>query len=94
MAATLGKAMQALENAFPDGFDCPVRFEITDLGSLMLDSEGVRQGHEDAVCVMRADSEVFADILSGRADAMKLFFSGRLRIEGEIGAAMRLGRSL
>ncbi len=94
MTATIGEALEALRSAFPDGFDSCVQFEITDLGCLVLDSGGARQGTDDASCTLRADADTFIAVLSGQADPAQLFFSGRLQIEGDLGVAMRLGQQL
>ena len=94
MTATLRDALQALNAAFPDGFDSCVNFEITGLGCLSLDSTGARIGEGSAETVLRADAETFAAIISGSEDPAPLFFSGRLKIEGDLGTAMRLGRQL
>ncbi len=94
MTATIIDALRALQNAFPDGFDGRVNFEISGLGCLSLSSSGARIGKGKADTVLRADPETFAAILAGDEDPAPLFFSGRLEIEGDLGVAMWLGRQL
>ncbi len=92
--ATIFDACRALEGAFPDGFDERVRFEIDGLGSLILDSKGARVGSGEAECVLTADAETFANLLSRESDPSHLYFSGRLQVQGNLGTAIRLGQQV
>ena len=94
MNDSLSSAIDALEKLFPDGFDSIVVFEIVDVGTILLDSSGVREGSSASDCVMKADIETFAGMLSGELDPAKMYFSGKLRVYGDMGIAMRLGRHL
>ena len=50
----------------------------------------VEEGDGEAQCTIKMQGSDFVDLLEGRASAQQLFFSGRLRIEGDMGLAMRL----
>ena len=60
----------------------------------MLDADGARAGDEEADVTLTADADVFQDILSGDLDPTGAFMSGRLKIDGDMGAAMRLAPAL
>lgn len=74
-----------------EGFDGTAKFVIEDEGAIMLDSDGARAGDEEADVTMTADTDTFRSILDGDLNPTAAFMSGRLAIDGDMGAAMRLG---
>lgn len=77
-----------------DGFDGTAKFVIEDEGAIMLDESGARAADEDAEVTMTADTDTFRQILDGDLNPTAAFMSGRLKIDGDMGAAMRLGSVL
>ena len=75
-------------------FDGSVKFVIKDEGAIMLDSDGVRAADEDAACTLTASAETFEGILSGSVNATAAFMMGKLKLDGDMGQAMRLGGAL
>lgn len=75
-------------------FDGSVKFVIEGEGSIMVDSDGVRAGDEDAECTMSADADTFQGILSGDVNPTTAFMSGKLTVDGDMGQAMKLGGEL
>ena len=73
-----------------DGFDGSAKFVIEGEGAVMLDQSGARAGDEEAEVTMTADTETFRDILEGNLNPTSAFMSGRLKIDGDMGAAKRL----
>ena len=59
-----------------------------------MDANGVRASDEDAEVNLIATADVFQDIMAGNLDPTSAFMSGRLRIEGDMGTAMRLSSVL
>jgi len=95
MSDILSGAVDALNAKLGGGgFDGSVRFEITDVGSVRIDADGASIDDADADCVLIAGRETFEDILAGQLDPTAAFMSGRLRVEGDMGLAMRLGSLL
>lgn len=95
MTDVIGAAVAALNGKLGDGgFDGTAKFVIEDEGTIMLDESGARAGDEEADVTMTADTETFRAILDGNMNATAAFMTGRLRIEGDMGAAMRLGSVL
>ena len=60
----------------------------------MLDETGARAGDEEADVTLTADTDTFRAMLDGDLNPTAAFMTGRLRIEGDMGAAMRLGSAL
>lgn len=95
MSDTINNAVEALNAKLDgEGFDGNAKFVIEDEGAIMLDSDGARAGDEDADVTMTADADTFRDILEGNLNPTSAFMSGRLKIDGDMGAAMRLAPAL
>lgn len=75
-------------------FDGSVKFVIEDEGAIMVDEAGVRAEDGDAECTMTADAETFRGILSGDVNPTGAFMSGKLKVDGDMGQAMKLGAQL
>lgn len=75
-------------------FDGVVKFVIEDEGAIMIDEDGVRAGDGEADCTMTADVDTFQGILAGDVDPTGAFMSGKLTVDGDMGAAMKLGAAL
>jgi putative sterol carrier protein len=94
MSDIIAKAVEQLSQKLGGGFDGIAKFVIEDEGAIMLDANGVRAGDEEADVTLTASAEVFADILSGDLGATGAYMSGKLKIDGSLPAAMRLGAAL
>ena len=95
MSEVIEQAVAAL-NAKLDGtgFVGTAKFVIEDEGSILLDGDGARASDDDADVTMTADADTFKSILEGDLNPTAAFMSGRLKIDGDMGAAMRLGSVL
>lgn len=78
-----------------------VRFELTDSGdALLLDATGgqaeLREAAADdeADTVLRLGSDDLAKLVAGRLSPMLAFATGKLRVEGSKGVAMKLASLL
>ncbi len=95
MSDTLTQAAQALnEKLDAGGFDGSAKFQIEDLGAIVLDSDGARVSDDEADVTMSADAETFEAILSGELNPTAAFMSGKLTIDGDMGTAMKLASAL
>jgi putative sterol carrier protein len=94
MSDVIENAVAALSAKLGDGFDGIAKFVIEGEGAIMLDSNGARAGDEEADVTLTADADVFAAILSGEMGATGAYMSGKLRIDGSLPTAMRLGSAL
>ncbi|MCH2095973.1 MAG: SCP2 sterol-binding domain-containing protein [Rhodobacteraceae bacterium] len=77
-----------------EGFDGSAKFEIEGEGAIVIDSDGVRASDDDTDVTLSADADTFQDILSGDLNATAAFMSGRLKVDGNMGLAMKLGTVL
>ena len=50
----------------------------------------MRSGDDQTDVTLIADADTFQEILSGELDPTSAFMGGRLRVEGDMGTAMRL----
>lgn len=95
MSDVIDQAVSALnEKLDGSGFDGTAKFVIEDEGAIMLDSDGARAGDDEADVTMTADTETFRAILDGSMNPTAAFMGGSLKIDGDMGAAMRLGSVL
>lgn len=94
MSEVIEKAVEALQERLSDGFDGTVKFVIEDEGAVMVDENGVRAGDEEADCVLTASSETFQGIMSGDVNPTAAFMTGKLKLDGDMGLAMKLGSAL
>lgn len=94
MSEIITHAVKALHEKLGDGFDGTAKFQIEGEGSIMLDENGVREGDEEAEVTMIASTDTFRGILDGSVNPTMAFMSGDLKIEGSMGAAMKLGSAL
>lgn len=56
----------------------------------LKDNPGVTAGDGAAECIIRMTSQDFVDLTEGKANGQQLFFSGRLKVEGDMSLALRL----
>ncbi len=95
MSDALSTALNALSGKLEGtDFDGSAKFTLEGLGSLVLDGEGARMSDDEADVTMIADPDVFQEILSGELNPTAAFMSGRLKIEGDMGVAMKLAQVL
>lgn len=76
------------------GIDGSVRFVIEDEGSVRIDENGASADDADADCTMTANAETFQGILDGDVDPTGAFMGGKLKVDGDMGLAMKLGSIL
>jgi putative sterol carrier protein len=95
MTDVIAAAVSALNAKLAgSGFDGTAKFVIEDEGAIILDETGARAGDDEADVTMTADTDTFRAILDGNLNPTAAFMTGRLRIAGDMGAAMRLGSAL
>jgi putative sterol carrier protein len=74
--------------------DASYRFDIEGAGTWRLESDGERvvvtESDAPADCVVKADEATFLGIVGGRQGAMGAYMTGKIRVEGDLGLAMRL----
>lgn len=94
MSDILTHAITALSARLSGGFDGTAKFEITGEGTIMVDDAGVRAGDDAAEVTLIADAQTFRGIIEGDVNPTMAFMSGKLKVEGDMGMAMKLGAAL
>ena len=94
MTEILTHAIEALSARLSGGFDGTAKFDITGEGTIMVDEQGVRAGDEDADVTLTASVETFQGIIDGDVNPTMAFMSGKLKVDGDMGVAMKLGAAL
>jgi putative sterol carrier protein len=56
----------------------------------LKDNPGVTEGDGAAQCTIKMAAKDYVDMVEGRANGQQLFFTGKLKIEGDMGLAMKL----
>ncbi len=94
MSNLIDKAVEALNQRL-DGaaFDGVAKFVLQGEGAIVIDAGGARAGAQDdaAGVTLTASPQVFEQILAGETNPTGAFMSGKLSVEGDMSAAMRLG---
>jgi len=95
MSDILNAALAALKTRIgDDDFDGSVRIDIAGEGSLRVDESGASIDDAEADCTLEADAETFQGMLEGDVDPTTAFMSGKLKVDGDMGLAMKLGSLL
>ena len=89
-----GAVSRLNEKMAGQGFDGTAKFVIEDEGAVMIDADGARAGDEDAEVILAASAEVFEAILDGEENPTAAYMTGRLKLDGDMAAAMRLASIL
>jgi putative sterol carrier protein len=80
------RGARALESSY--------RFDIDGAGSWRVESEGdrlvVTESDAPADCVIRADEKTFLRIVGGEQSPMGAYMTGKVKVEGDLGLALRL----
>lgn len=99
MSEILDKAAAALTEKLA-GVDLgmAVKFVIEGVGAITVDGEQtpptVRQEDGDAAVTITAEQDTFKGLMDGSLNATAAYMSGRLKIDGDMGAAMKLASAL
>ncbi|MEM7732642.1 MAG: SCP2 sterol-binding domain-containing protein [Pseudomonadota bacterium] len=94
MSDMISSAVAALSEKLGSGFDGSAKFEIEGEGAIVVDSNGVRAGDDDTDVTLTADADTFQSIIDGDMDPTSAFMQGKLKVDGDMGAAMKLGSAL
>lgn len=97
MSEVVASAVLALKRKLDgSGFDGVALFVIEGEGAVLIDGTDVSAAEPgtEADVTLTADAGTFEEMLGGETDPTAAFMSGRLKIDGDMGAAMRLGQTL
>jgi putative sterol carrier protein len=92
MSDTMTKAVDAMNHKISGGFDGIAKFVIEDEGQIVVDSEGARQGDDEADVTLFASLDTFRAMMEGDLNPTAAFMTGKLKIDGDMGKAMQLAQ--
>lgn len=91
MTEIIEDALKALrEKMSKNSFDGTAKFEIAGEGSIVLNENKVYASDEETDVTFKASVEIFQEIFNGELDPTSAFMTGKLKIDGDMGTAMRL----
>lgn len=99
MSDVIEKAIAKLAEKFGDGgLDSRVKFSIEDEGDIVVDGSqtppAISQDSGDADVTITAALDVFEEMMAGDLDPTSAFMTGKLKIDGDMGVAMKLAQTL
>ncbi|MEM8692684.1 MAG: SCP2 sterol-binding domain-containing protein [Pseudomonadota bacterium] len=95
MSETINQAVAMLNEKLSSAdFDGTAKFQIEGEGSIVMDSSGARASDDETDVTLVADAETFKSILDGETNPTSAFMTGKLKVEGDMGMAMKLGTVL
>jgi putative sterol carrier protein len=95
MSEVVARAVEALkEKLGGETFPASARFVIAGEGAVRIDQNGVSADDGEADVTLTADLDTFQGIMSGDVNPTAAFMMGKLKVDGNMGLAMKLGALL
>ncbi len=95
MSDILDQAVAALNEKLAGAdFDGSAKFELEGTGAIVIDGAGARVSDEETDVTLSADADTFQGILSGDTNPTSAFMTGKLKVDGDMGMAMKLASVL
>ena len=66
-----------------------IKFQINNIGSIVIDGGEIRESDEETDCTLSGEIETFQEIFNGEISSTAAFMSGRLKVDGSMGIAMK-----
>ncbi len=95
MSELLDQAVSALNEKLGGAdFSGTAKFVVDGEGSVLIDNDGARASDDPADVTLSADAETFQGIMSGDTNPTSAFMTGKLKVDGDMGLAMKLAAVL
>jgi putative sterol carrier protein len=90
MTEEIQQAIKSLrEKMGEEEIDGSIKFEIEDIGSIIIQDGQVKESDDETDCTLRGNLETFMEIFRGDTSSTAAFMSGKLKIDGSMGTAMK-----
>ena len=91
MSNVIADAVAALKEKMSNTpFEGSAKFEIESEGSIVISGGSVYASEDPADVTFTASVEIFEEIFNGELEPTAAFMTGKLKIDGDMGTAMRL----
>lgn len=94
MSESIDVLIEKLGNKLGDRLENSVKFLIEGEDAVIADQSGVRREDGEADVTLSADIDTFASILNGEINPAMAVMSGKVKLEGDMSAAMALNTLL
>ena len=75
-----------------DEIDATVKFDVEGEGAILLGPDGVSVGDGEADVTIAAAVDVFQEMFDGDLSPSAAFMTGKIKIEGDMGVAMKVAQ--
>ena len=90
MSEEIVKAIDSLKEKMGDQIiDGTIKFQIESIGSIVINNGEIKESDEDTDCTLSGDLATFQEIFNGEISSTAAFMSGRLKVDGSMGTAMK-----
>ena len=73
------------------GISDSVKFDCGDAGVIYVEGASVSNEDKDADCTISISQDDLADLLAGNLNPTTAFMTGKIKVTGDMGVAMKLG---
>ncbi|MEL6477151.1 MAG: SCP2 sterol-binding domain-containing protein [Pseudomonadota bacterium] len=95
MDEIMGTAMEVLQAKVSEtGFDGSVKFDIEGHGVIRVEDGAVTDQDGDSDVTITASPDVLKELLDGELAPTAAFMSGKIKIDGDMGVAMKMSQLL
>ena len=94
MSAILQEFIDTLGPIVTGKLEGTAKLAINGIGAVMLDHSGAREGDDAADVTLKADEQVFRNIMDGSQNPVTAFMSGKLKVDGSTTRALKVSSIL
>ena len=99
--ATLAKAVEILTEKMSgvEAFGATIRFDFDGEGAILVDGNNepptvTSDTDSEADCTITASEDAFREMMDGELDPTSAYMTGKIKIDGDMSAAMNVARVL